>query len=333
MHILIVQDTKIPAFLYGAIERLVWGLGKELIKQGHKVSYLVSEGSFCDFADVYFLNKNTELHLQIPTGIDFIHFNFQITKQESEQLTTPYLITQHGNVQLGVELDANTVFISEDHAHRHNSSTYVYNGLDWDDYGDVNLQQKRSHFHFLAKASRRGKNVQGAIDVIKKTKNESMIVLGGDRLNLKRHFRFTLSKRIQFAGMVGGKEKFDYINHSKGLIFPVKWHEPFGIAIIESLYFGCPIFATPYGASPELVGKSVGFLSDNVYEMADAIQHASDYNPKICHELAVEEYNSKLMMQRYFKLYETIANGGSFNETIPKCIKSDRDMGRGWHTK
>ena len=167
MHILIVQDTKIPAFLYGAIERLVWGLGKELIKQGHKVSYLVSEGSFCDFADVYFLNKNTELHLQIPTGIDFIHFNFQITKQESEQLTTPYLITQHGNVQLGVELDANTVFISEDHAHRHNSSTYVYNGLDWDDYGDVNLQQKRSHFHFLAKASRRGKNVQGAIDCIR----------------------------------------------------------------------------------------------------------------------------------------------------------------------
>ena len=36
-------------------------------------------------------------------------------------------------------------------------------------------------------------------------------------------------------------EKGEILNSSKGLVFPVLWHEPFGLAIIESLYYGCPV--------------------------------------------------------------------------------------------
>ena len=331
MHILIVQDTQIPAFLYGGTERVIWGLGKELVKMGAKVSYLVAPGSECPFAEVYNYDKTHSIQAQVPDGVDVIHLNFQISDQQREQLTTPYIITQHGNVQLGAKLDPNTVFISADHAKRHNSSTFVYNGLDWDDYGSVDLSLKRKHFHFLGKASRRGKNVQGAIDVVKKLKNEELIVLGGDRLNIKRHFRFTLSSRIKFVGMVGGKEKFSYLNQSKGLLFPVKWHEPFGLAITESLYFGSPVFATPYGASPELVPESAGFLTDSVSEMAQALTHTSEYSPHICHDLAVDLFNSRKMTQGYYAIYEQVLNGQLINNTQPICIKSDRDLGKGWH--
>ena len=52
------------------------------------------------------------------------------------------------------------------------------------------------------------------------------------------------------------------LNASRGLIFPVRWHEPFGLAVIESLYFGCPVFATPYGALPELVQEVLDKLAD-----------------------------------------------------------------------
>ncbi|MBX9724388.1 MAG: hypothetical protein K2X81_23465, partial [Candidatus Obscuribacterales bacterium] len=65
------------------------------------------------------------------------------------------------------------------------------------------LLRKRNKFHFLGKAAWSVKNVAGAIDVIKATKNEELMVLGGHRLNLKMGFRFTLSSRIQFYGMVG----------------------------------------------------------------------------------------------------------------------------------
>jgi hypothetical protein len=70
--------------------------------------------------------------------------------------------------------------------------------------------------------------------------------------------------------MVGGQVKLDLLQGSRGLIFPVLWHEPFGLAVIESLYFGCPVYATPYGALPELVPPACGVLSAGRGELADS---------------------------------------------------------------
>ena len=72
------------------------------------------------------------------------------------------------------------------------------------------------------------KNVKGAIRVVKGLHGEHIHILGGYRFNLKMGFRFTLTPKARFHGMVGGKEKLDYLKGSKGLVFPVKWDEPFG---------------------------------------------------------------------------------------------------------
>ena len=72
--------------------------------------------------------------------------------------------------------------------------------------------------------------------------------------------------------MVGGTQKTGLLNASRGLIFPVRWHEPFGLAVIESLYFGCPVFSTPYGALPELVPVHCGVLSDQASVLAEAVR-------------------------------------------------------------
>lgn len=39
MRILIVHNSVIPAHKYGGTERVIWYLGKELVKQGHKVRF------------------------------------------------------------------------------------------------------------------------------------------------------------------------------------------------------------------------------------------------------------------------------------------------------
>ena len=52
-----------------------------------------------------------------------------------------------------VLLDKNSVFVSKNHANRYQSNEYVYNGLDWDDYGKVDLEKKRKRFHFLGNAA------------------------------------------------------------------------------------------------------------------------------------------------------------------------------------
>jgi len=316
MNILIVGNGKIPVSLYGGTERVIWYLGKELTKLGHRVTYLVNAGSFCDFAKVIIKDDNRPIAQQIPKDVDVIHFNY--TPKGLKDLTIPYIVTMHGNANHQKELDKNTVFVSKNHAERYGSKSYVYNGLDWEDYSIPNLKQKREYFHFLANAAWRVKNVKGAIEVIKASKTERLKVLGGVRFNLKMGIRLTFSPKISFAGMVGGKQKDQLINRSKGLIFPVLWHEPFGLAIIESLYFGCPIFATPYGSLPELINQDVGFLSNKKQELTQAIKQSESFSKKRCNEYAQDEFNSKKMALHYLEKYEIVLNNANLNSNAPK---------------
>ncbi len=232
MHILFVNQAPIPVFAYGGTERVIWDLGKSLVKLGHRVSYLVPAGSHCDFAQVLPIREEVGWAEQVPADVDLVHFQFNPDRLDA--LGKPYLMTQHGNSDPDVALPLNTVFVSRNHAERHGSPEYVHNGLDWEAYGAVDFERPRPYFHFLGKAAWRVKNVQGAIDVATDAGVELM-VLGGTRLNLKRGFRFTWSRRVQFSGMVGGSQKMHLINGSRGLILPVLWHEPFGLAVIESL--------------------------------------------------------------------------------------------------
>jgi glycosyltransferase involved in cell wall biosynthesis len=156
-------------------------------------------------------------------------------------------------------------------------------------------------------------------------------VIGGVRFNFKMGIRFTFSSRVQFFGMVGGKKKCNIINGSKGLIFPVKWHEPFGLAIIESLFYGCPVFGTPYGSLPEIISKDFGYLSNQKNELADAILSSDSYSKQKCHEYAVEEFNSKKMTLEYLKLYEKVISGQSLNQRPPKLIKIQEDKWLEWN--
>jgi glycosyltransferase involved in cell wall biosynthesis len=182
----------------------------------------------------------------------------------------------------------------------------------------------RKHFHFLGKASWPAKNVRGAINVAWDA-GVPLAVLGGDRLNFSRGFRFTWSPSIHFYGMVGGREKFTALNQSKGLIFPVRWYEPFGLAIIESLYFGAPVFATPYGSLSELIGTDVGFLSNSRSALAEAVK-TMHFDPRRCHEYAREKYTAAIMGREYVKIYERVLNGEKLNKARPELI--DRNVNK-----
>jgi glycosyltransferase involved in cell wall biosynthesis len=314
MRILLFIPRVIPVIHYGGAPRILWWLGKELSKMGHDVTYLVDPGSSSPYGRVIPYNRNVPLNKQIPGDIDFVHLFY-----EPEELPDkPYLVRILGNTSESRTYDVNTVFLTRDHAARHNSRAFVYNGIDPDDYGVPDLTNKRTYFHFLGKAAWRLKNVRGAIRIARDSGNR-LAVIGGRRINIKMGFRVTLDPGVRFHGMLGGKPKNRIINGSQGLIFPVLWHEPFGIAIIESLYFGCPVFGTPYGSLPELVTSDVGFLSDSRSSLTEAVGHAGLYDRKRCHQYVMEHFTSKRMAKDYLALYEKILNGEAINPA-PPCI-------------
>ncbi|UII25304.1 glycosyltransferase [Fulvivirga maritima] len=311
LNILIVFDKPIPVLKYGGIQRIVWWLGKELVNQGHKVTFLVGEGSSCPFADVKVYNPEISLADQIPEGIDVVHSYIPIT----EPLSVPYLIHMESNTK-AASYDKNTVFVSGNHAKRHHAECFVYNGLDPDDYGKPDFSKKKNYLHFLGKAAWRVKNVKGAISIAQKS-GRHLHVLGGSRVNFHMGFRFTIDPKMHFYGMIGGEAKNKVMNDSGGLLFPVIWHEPFGIAITESMYFGCPVFATPYGAIPEIVDEESGFLSNKSTELIDHIKENRSYDPQRIHERVMDVFTVKQMTDSFLKLYERVMNGESLNKEMP----------------
>lgn len=329
MHILIVHDSIIPAFRYGGTERVIWYLGKELAKMGHEVSYLVQKGSQCNFGNVHFINPSLPIVQQIPKNknIDVVHFN---NRPPDTPISSPYIVTMHGNLNDETELDANTVFVSKNHAERFGSTSFVYNGLDWDDYGKPDLSAERNYFHFLGHAAWRVKNVKGAIQTVTAIPHERLFVLGGYRLNIKMGFRLTLHPRVKFCGMVGGDRKLTLLQRSKGLVFPVRWHEPFGLALTESLYSGCPVFGTPYGSLPEIIHAGVGYLSNKSEELTCAMKEVTNYSRARCHEYARDCFDAKTMAINYLEKYNKVLNKQSLNPTLPKLQKQNDNKFLAW---
>lgn len=328
MHVLIVYRGKIPVTLYGGTQRDIWYEGRELVRAGHLVSYLVKEGSQCDFGRVIPFDPEKPVADQIPEGIDIVHFHDEHPGMDS--ISTPYLFTLHGNKNVQKPLPLNTVFISADHASRFGSTHYVYNGMDWDDYGPVDWKLERSYFHFLGNAAWRLKNVKGAIRTVTSTDREKIDILGGVRFNFEMGLRFTWTPRARFHGMVGGEEKYTLLNGSKGLVFPVRWHEPMGLAIIESLYFGCPVFGTPYGSLPEIVSEEFGVLSHRRSVLTEAIENVDDFDRKRCHEYARDTYSSKVMTDSYIRYFEKILNGDTVNKEQPILQKVQSEKFLPW---
>ena len=323
MHVLIAHHTKIPVNTYGGTERIMWWLGKRLVQSGHEVTYLVDRGSSCPFASVVEIRTGEKISSQIPPDTDLVHFFFQ----HRERLDVPYLITNQGNVpdeEKDLPLDINTVFVSQNHASRHGATCYVHNGIDIEDYGEPNYKINRSHLHFLAKTSWRAKNVEGALRIAELA-GYPLDIMGGTRINSKISLKRRLSNHATFHGMIGGEKKLRLLNRSRGLIFPVRWHEPFGIAIIESLYFGCPVFGTTYGSLPELVPDQVGYLSNSYQELAHAIRE-NEYLPAKCHEHVLNHFTSQRMTTEYIRLYTKVLSGQQLNQTPPDASKTKHEI-------
>lgn len=325
MKILFVRNTRIPTKTYDDPERLMVWLGRELLQMGHEPLFLVKKDSECSFAPVLTLDEKKPFYEQVPDDVDLVHFFYQ-PPRELLYLGKPYLITCFDNATEAGAFDANTVFLSANHAARHGGEVYVYPGIDFNDYGQVLLDLPRNYFHFLGDAAWRGKNVRGAIDLAAHA-NSRVHVIGGSRVNFRKGLRITLSPSARFHGVLNPDGRNMLLNGSKGLLFPIIWHEPFGLAVVESLYFGCPIFGTPYGALPELLCRKpnnegrkwtgqveacfseFGCLSLKRSELVEAMRHANAFQPDRCYEYAMDCFSSGRMARDYLALYEKVLNG------------------------
>jgi len=303
-----VIDSVIPVSLYGGTQRIVVWLGRALHELGHHVTFLARPGSSSDFGSVFTLDPSRPIDDQVPRDTDIAHLHSGGPLPER----FPACMTLYTNGREAQTLPANTVFLSRRHAETHHGRVFVPIGLHPQEFGTAGPFETGKAFIFLAKAAWRVKNVRGAIRVARAA-GAPLDVLGGTRLNFSMGFRLTLDPNVRFRGMVGGEEKNRFLRTARGLIHPVLWDEPGGAAIIESLYFGVPVFATPYGSLPELVPAHVGYLSASASELAEAAAHACQYDRRAIHAWWREHFTAAQMARQYLVHYEKILAGDTLH--------------------
>lgn len=312
LHVLLHHPVLLPAVEYGGTERVVIWLAKALGELGHRVSIVCrGSGDLPHGATRVSPEKFFELS-QIAGGVrdqlkvEIVHFMATPSPSEYELLGCPYLVTIHGNGKPGEVYLPNTVFVSEDHAHRHGRSEFVHNGVDPVEYVSSNIRDRS--FRFLSKTSWPVKNLRGALDICEAA-GEKLEIAGGNRPYGLRVRAFL--RGHPWWGPVDQSRKQNFLSRGRGLIFPVLWDEPFGLVVVEAWMSGMPVFAPKRGSLGELLTPEVGVLMSKTAPMDEwvsALQSADRFSAAQCREFAISRFSHLVMAQNYLKKYRSILN-------------------------
>jgi glycosyltransferase involved in cell wall biosynthesis len=288
----------------------MYWLGKTLAELGHQVTLIACSQSHIPGVELRALDKNEKdphawVRL-IPDKMDIVHF------WDYTPVKRPFLLTVGGNGQPGEKFPANSVFVSRRHAALHGSRRFVYSSVIPEDYSCSVVRE--DYAVFLAKARWSVKNLKGAIAVARRAGVELRVI--GSRnwpLNLQR--LLPPIRGVRYCGTINDQEKRDLLSRARCLIFPVRWEEPFGLALTEALASGCYVVGTPYGSLPEIVTPEVGVLSAKAEELADAVKNPQRFNPQTCRDRVLRGGFTLLDSVRGFlKCYERILSHGSLCE-------------------
>jgi len=314
LRIALVIPARVPVDKYGGTQRDVVWLARELTRQGHTVTLLAEPGSYVAGVRMIFIPRGKSAADVLPSDIDIANFHQNEAPLHSP---VPSLLSAHGN--LGNPSEGwNWSFVSANHAARHGRKTFVYNGMPADEHYFSDSKSKR--LLFFARINRRGKNVTRAMKLAKSF-DYGLDLAGGARWELltRSHvrkegaFSISLDPRFKFHGMVGGWKKAELFANARALLFPIRWEEPFGLVIVESLLAGTPVIASPLGSMHELVHPDIGFLCETDAEFGAAFESAGSIPPRRCRDYAAEHFAIEKTTRQYVELYRRILD----RETLP----------------
>ena len=122
--------------------------------------------------------------------------------------------------------------------------------------------------------------------------------------------------------MVDDETKRAVLPRARALLFPVRWHEPFGIAVIEAMSQGLPVIGSPYGSLPELISKEAGFIASNSAELEKLVSedHSKKFDPAVIRKYVEDNFNITKHSKSYLVLYEKVISGKELNPVMQDYI-------------
>jgi glycosyltransferase involved in cell wall biosynthesis len=115
-----------------------------------------------------------------------------------------------------------------------------------------------------------------------------------------------LGDGVEYVGEADAERKRELYLHARALLMPIRWPEPFGLVMAESLACGTPVIAFPEGSAPELVRDGeTGFLVDDEHAMAAAVGRLGEIEPAACRRDCEERFGVAAVVRGYEAVYRS----------------------------
>ncbi|KPJ57368.1 hypothetical protein AMJ49_02145 [Parcubacteria bacterium DG_74_2] len=182
----------------------------------------------------------------------------------------------------------------------------VYNGIDLKKF---KFNKKPRNFFVAAGRFIPEKGIDLAVSAAKKAKVRLKIAGGPARGHFwENKIKPYLNKNIKYVGMIDYLKMGNFYRQAKGLLYPHRWQEPFGLVFIEAMACGTPVIAFDRGSAKEIIkdGKT-GFIVKNFKGIVKAIKKIKMIDRKECQKRVKENFTIEKMVENYEKAFYKIA--------------------------
>jgi glycosyltransferase involved in cell wall biosynthesis len=187
------------------------------------------------------------------------------------------------------------------------NSTVIHHGLDLSLYQLI--ERKQQYLSFIGRIAP-VKGTHLAIEVAKKA-GIPLKIAGQIQPIHQSYFDAMVKphidgKFIEFIGEADLAAKNELLGNSIAMLFPIQWHEPFGLVMAEAMACGTPVLALPGGSVREVVADGIaGYVCHDTDEMAQRAQRL-DLPAREVRRYAEENFSVGRMVEDYIRLYQRL---------------------------
>jgi glycosyltransferase involved in cell wall biosynthesis len=114
---------------------------------------------------------------------------------------------------------------------------------------------------------------------------------------------------VEYLGNLSREELWGLLGGAIALLMPLRWPEPFGLVVAESLAAGTPVIAWRMGSMPEIIEDGVtGRLVDDTAGAVAAVEEIPRISRQACRQAAESRYSDVVMARRYLAVYSGLAS-------------------------